>query len=362
MNNIEQGRHIPTGRILMRLADALDVTVDEILGRTYEVSGASPACLKEEQGLYLVSAIPASERKAPYAEPVLLSDDDRHDDEVRERLERIIRAFLMLEDVCGAQKRALIPLFASFTRTDTGMEMLARQVRTSLGIGEGVIFDYLELLENAGLRIVFCDLRAHIHSAAYYDRVNANAFIFVHDKMNAERQIFELIKRLGAIYLFTDLRKHENAHGVKPALLRSEEPLMYGSRAEKLLDERHAVRRFTAAFLMPETAVRASVAQLGIRPHEWTYELLLRIKHRFGVSAQSFLYRLTEFSLISEELAIRFRARIELHYKKTDFGEPDDSKRLLFANGRLGDLLEIASKKKSARKDVAACRAWLRDL
>jgi len=42
---------------------------------------------------------------------------------------------------------------------------------------------------------------------------------------------------------------------------------------------------FAATFLMPSGAVTDTVEQLGIRQKQWPYELLLRIKHRFGVSA-----------------------------------------------------------------------------
>jgi hypothetical protein len=33
---------------------------------------------------------------------------------------------------------------------------------------------------------------------------------------------------------------------------------------------------------------------LGIQKKHWSYELLLRIKHCFGISAEAFLYRLNE--------------------------------------------------------------------
>ena len=94
--------------------------------------------------------------------------------------------------------------------------------------------------------------------------------------------------------------------------------------------------------MLPDTGSITSV-QLGIGVNSWTRDLLLRIKHRFGVSAESFLYRLGELELISREAAEGFKARIAEHYKAANFGEPDGSRRILTPNGRLGDLLLLAA-------------------
>ena len=191
MNNIEQGRHVPTGRVLLRLAEALDVSVDEILGR------AAPCLAVREPTLqYLVE--PAAGQR-PHAQPMRLRDDSPLDEAVERGLNQLVDAILALEDACGAQKCAAVPLRYPFTLDDRGLEGLAQQVRMFLGVGHAVIFDYLELFENAGLRVVFLSLPGTTGSAAYYDAVNANAFFFVERDLNAERQLFELAKRLGAV-------------------------------------------------------------------------------------------------------------------------------------------------------------------
>ena len=95
---------------------------------------------------------------------------------------------------------------------------------------------------------------------------------------------------------------------------------------------------------MPASAVRSSVAQLGVKPGGWNYELLLRLKHRFGVSAQAFLMRLGELGLIDKKGGEDLRKKIEAHYQQTAYGEPDATRRVLSPNGRLGDLLLIASR------------------
>jgi transcriptional regulator with XRE-family HTH domain/Zn-dependent peptidase ImmA (M78 family) len=336
LNNIEKGRQIPTGRTLILLADQLQISVDDLLGREIPASKVEPAA----PPAYLVfdPDVSGHQDLLPYAEPMMLEDDLRHTPELQERLETIVRCYLALEDYCGTTKRAMIPLQAAFTRTAAGMDVLSRMVRGYLGIGEGVIFDYLELIENAGLRVVFCELPLPTQSVAYYDTVNGNAFIFVHTDMNPERQLFELVKRLGTIYLHT-----------------SKVPAS-GAAA---LDNLHAVRKFTACFLMPETAVRASVAQLGIAPDAWTYPLALRLKHRFGVSAQSFVYRLLELELVTPKLAEDFRRRIEDHYWRRDYKEPEGTKRVLTPNGRLGDIALVARSTPGRVRQVKEIRQML---
>jgi len=274
-----------------------------------------------------------------------LPDDPALDKAERAMVDQIIQSFLALEDLCGAQKRAHIPLYVPFSRTTEGIEMWAQQVRQVLGIGQAVIFDYLELLENAGLRIVFCALPGRIQSVSFYDARNANAFLLVRRGLNGERQLFELIKRLACIYMYT-----RRVYGQLP------------SNEAGALDDKHVARQFAALFLMPSTAVRASVAQLGVKPDGWSYELLLRLKHRFGVSAQAFLMRLGELNLINKKGGEELRGLIEAHYKKTAYGEPDATRRVLSPNGRLGDLLLIALRNPETAEEVTAIGKTLKGL
>ena len=122
-------------------------------------------------------------------------------------------------------------------------------------------------------------------------------------------------------------------------------------------------RLFAAFLLMPAVAVRQTVGQLGIAPDGWTYELLLRIKHRFGVSAESFCIRLEELGLIETGLAAKFKTRIRAHYAAHDRTEPDGSRRRLNYNGRLGDLLLHArAKPGSAGQEARAIAGRLAKL
>lgn len=353
LNAIEHGKHIPSGRVLFQLAETLQVSVDALLGRS-ATREAGPS--REDAGAQFPAGrgvVRQSEDRPQYtteadsgdwprAVAVRLPDDPPPDDIASARINQVCRAFLALEDLCGAQKRAQIPLYLPFAPTEEGVEDLTLRVRQVLGVSHAVIFDYLELLENAGLRVLFCPMPGAIQSAVFHDPVNCNAFLIVRDDMNVERQLFELLKRLGAIYVHTQ------------AALCPPRP------DPSALDPLHASRKFAALFLMPAQAVRASVAQIGIAPGGWTYELVLRLKHRFGVSAQSFVLRLKELRLIDDTLGSEIGQRIEAHYARTGYGEPDSSRRVLSPNGRIGDLLLAAldgpATKAEARKIAAILR------
>ena len=352
MNKIEKGRNYPSSPIIFRIAKVLGVAVEDLFA--------------EDTAQYVnrLSATPPASAACAEASPEYVTGDTEKDwhlrrmrvlradvvrlgpseqaigDSLEESLGEVADAFLALEDLCGVQKKARIPLRLAPPTTENGLERMANRVRSFLDVGEAVIFDYLELLENAGLRVVFMPLPEEMKSLACYDRTSENVFLFVGAKMNVERQLFRLVYELGRIYLYASGAKSLVSTGAKSI--------------DGRLDAEHAARRFAAFFLMPTEAVHATVRQLGIGPNGWTWDLLLRIKHRFGVSAEAFLYRLGELDLIAKEPAESFKARITEHYKATDYGEPDGTRRILTPNGRLGDLLLLAMPMKEHAVEVKA--------
>jgi Zn-dependent peptidase ImmA (M78 family)/transcriptional regulator with XRE-family HTH domain len=329
--NIEQGKNFPSAQVLLRLADILNVTTDRILR-----PGSDPADRvaesSEEYAVYgapevraggLTPTSPAARLgvAAPDAEPV----------------EAVARDYLALEDICLAPRQARVPLRVAFELSAAGLSRLAYQFRTLFGIGDAVVFDPLELFENHGLRVVFMPLTSG-HHLSYYDAPNGNVFILIREDLNPEKQIFGLAYELGRILLHTR------------AGLPSETPIRSEAKADK------AARHFAACFLMPEQAVRVSAAQTGVRPHEWDFQMLLRIKHRFGVSAEAFNYRLLELGLITPDCQDILRAEIKRHYGAHAFAEPGDSRRILSPNGRLGDLLHTALRRDDPEARAIAAR------
>lgn len=325
LSNIERGVHAPSARVTAGLARTLNVPVAAIFART-----------PEALSLWIERAEVRPFRiETPGA---IVSPRDL------ERCRHLIEDTLQLEDLCGAAKQADIPLHVPVRRTAAGMERLARQVREFMRIGHAVVFDYYELFESFGFRVLVLPLRRETDSLVFYDPGNYNAFFFINNRHNPEKQIFRLASELGRIYLLS-ARLHRPQDDAAPGDL----------------DDRHAADKFAALFLMPAEAVRATVRQLGIAPDRWSYELLLRIKHRFGVSAEAFLYRLNELELIAPDAATALKPQILSHYMETGYGEPDNSRRLLTPNGRLWDLILTAGRRPDHAPALATVMDHLRD-
>ena len=179
---------------------------------------------------------------------------------------------------------------------------------------------------------------------SFYDPPNQNAFFFLNTRKNPERQLFSLAYELGRVFILT----YTMQQGIE----------LFASPNEKVPDAHkpftawRGANRFAATFLMPKKSMCDTVNQLGIQKKHWSYELLLRIKHRFGISAETFLYRLNELDLIDPALIEPLQKKIFDHYDKTTFGEPDFSRRLLTPNGRLWDLVLTGKEVDDGRDEV----------
>lgn len=301
LGNVERGLNAPSARVIKGISQALGVPIDAL----FADSPGKQRRICEAAAEFPFPILPDGR---PISSKNLASGD------------AIAEDFLALEDICEARKHATVPLRFHVVFNEAGMSELAAAVRRTMEIGHGVVFDYFELLENCGFRIVMFAMRDETCSFSYFDPVNENAFLLVDANMNGEKQLFRLIFETGLVYL-------RGASGSANQL-----PETIAANA----------RKFAAFFLMPETAVRQTVGQLGVKPEQWSYELLLRIKHRFGVSAETFLYRLNELALIEPELSEQLKKKIHEFYAQTNYQEPDSSRRIVTPNGRLWDLLTIA--------------------
>jgi len=328
LGRIERGMNLPSASVIYNLSNVLGVSTNAMFSEEschapVEVPGMSDACF--------VTIDP---------EPAVLPKS------LLKACHDIIAAFHALEDICQVQKYAYLPLSIPFSPCYQGMEQLAVRVRSYLGTGDAVVFDYFELFENFGLRIIlfpFTRGATRIDSISFYEPAFHNAFFFLNSRGNPEKQLFSLSCELGKILISNQIQLQ------KQPLFPDHNKVSENNRP---ITPDRAARRFAATFLMPKTAVCASVNQLGITAEDWSWDLLLRIKHRFGVSAQAFLYRLHELDLISDQLKDRFDARIKEFYKSTGFKEPDSTRRCLTPNGRFFDLLLTAENINDAKEET----------
>ena len=141
---------------------------------------------------------------------------------------------------------------------------------------------------------------------------------------------------------------------------------MYKRQDEASLNEANFAKCFAACFLMPSSALQATVWQLGLTPKSWTLDLLLRLKKRYGVTAQAFAARLQALHLTWSEKQKRsprfylFKEELEAFAETNAMAEPGGNRAALVMNGRLCDLLLCAEQSAKDQKALNAVKRVLR--
>lgn len=316
---IEKGKHLPSGRVLYRIAKQLNVRLDDLFQETDVWANSAPAAAQVEAVMLPPFEVSATSEEVKAAHIMCQTVADR---------------VIELEKLCGVLRPSDVPLHAPFSPTEMGAECLAASVRRGFGLACAVVTDCIEQFEAAGIRVVFLDLPDGCPSFSAYDCANRNAVIFLNARLKKqpEFQIWRAVCELGRIYWFT--RKQDGA---------DHEAL---SADEALLDEAAFVQRFAGAFLMSACSLQAATGQLGLTAKTWTWEMVLRLKRRYGVSAQQFAIRLQALKLTWSDKQKKtpkfFAFKDNLDAFVTENGaavEPGGNRPQLAANGRLCDLL-----------------------
>ncbi|MBQ8125084.1 MAG: ImmA/IrrE family metallo-endopeptidase [Kiritimatiellae bacterium] len=298
---IERGQNGLTASTLRRLAEALDVSIAALMGEAE--AGATGAAGDGR----------AQERRVPcgLAEfvPVLAAGEVGRS--IVADVAKQERALLEVENSLGIVPQSTLRLIYAYGDDERAAEILARDVRVSLGLGSQPCVDLAPVLENAGVRIVQLRGPGVFQSASFYNVARRTLSIALNADNTAERNAYRLAYELGGAVVFA-------SHGFKT-----------------VVDEGAAhrfLRAFAAAFLMPEEAVRGAVARLGVAPDGWTMPVLVWAKERFGVSAEAFALRLESLGLIAPaiRLALRdeLRARYTTHLRSKEPHPPKNQSRL----------------------------------
>lgn len=278
---IERGQNGLTASTLRRLADALGVPVSTLLGESPGGSGV------EENSVGGRLDFSGQESYGP------VFADGGSAGRVAAEVEEYGRAVLEMEDRLGVSSQTTMQLAYAYGSDENAAEVLARDLRVSLGMGSQPRADLAAVLENAGVRIVIVRRPSVFQSASFYNESRRSLLIALNESNTAERNAYRLAYELGGAVLFA-------SRGFK-----------------SILDEGSShrfLRAFTAAFLMPEEAVRAAVARFGVRPDGWTMPVLVYVKERFGVSAESFALRLESLGLIAPSLRHKLRDELRAGY------------------------------------------------
>ena len=99
--------------------------------------------------------------------------------------------------------------------------------------------------------------------------------------------------------------------------------------------------------------MREAAHGLAIGPEDWTWELVLALKARLGVSAETFLYRIEELDLLSPARSRAFRAMLREHYARCRAAGRKDLEPAAPRNagGRLGALRLRGSARRGAESE-----------
>ncbi len=316
--NLEADKNTPSLRTLGRISSALQVPLHDLI---------APATYTESASLRLSETF--GERNPETSGLLRMTLETAAENapaELFERLDALMKEYLSLEQKQGVLQISQFPFTMPIDRSERGAELLARAIRLRLGLGSTILFDVVDFLESQGVRILQTALPDGIDSLSFFDRTNFNLFVFLNENATPERQQFRLLCEIANTFLYLNNRERNGEPRVRPIV---------DTRAN-----RHFAKTFAATFLMPEELIRMTCLQLNVKPEDWNWDLLLNFKQRIGVSAQSFLIRLEELNLITDEKVESLGQQIQAYYEANDWAEPAPTTRLFSRNARF-NLLKL---------------------
>lgn len=343
---IEKGKHLPSGRVLYRIAKRLNVKIDDLF---------------QEQDVWETMQAKGKDGNAPFLLPPVCDSKKAAGTEAVKTAHIVCQAAaqaaLDLECLCGVPHCSDMPVCLPFAATEAGAEYIAGRVRQSLGVGSVITSDYLDLLEDAGAFAVFADMPQECASFGGYDLGSRKVFIFLNarNKKRVEWNLHRAACELGRI-LWSIQKDRDTGDTAKL------------SADADVLDETVFAQRFAAHFLMPAAALTKTAGQLGVEPESWTWGLLLLVKKRFGVSARHLAARLHELGLSRclkrsrDAVQHRFLDEIKAFEAANGAGaEPDALRKKLMMNRRLSELALAAERHTAGNsKELAAVKRFLR--
>ena len=295
---LEHGRSSPSMRSVERIANALGIRIIDLMSLPGEsgiaevggdTTGTSHDLLFSEAGF--IPTVSSCEGIAPL------------DDSTMHKLFSLMGKARAIESQHSALTPTDLPLLSHVPASEAGAEQLAYALRAHLDVGSAIIHDTIPLFESHGVRVIDAKLPDKPGSVSIYDKRSNNFSVFIASQFKDKpwRRDFLLLTEIGRAFMFFR-RGRVSFHETKQS--------------------RRFAHHFAATFLQPEAAVRYAVSSLNVKPDEWTFELLLRMKERFGVSAEFFNIRLKELLLISRRKYDLFYKKIKWHYRRTNYSEP----------------------------------------
>ncbi len=311
---VENDRNSPSLRTLSRIAAALNISTAELFSPPPRDADA-PAIMRGRNFPARLDKFEAVPIMRPAGKETRLAKRDLR------RMEKAILNAAKAEAAQQADIPTSLPLSFPIVVNEGGAEQLAHYLRAHLDVGSAIIRNVFTLFECHGIRVLSDDrLTDKFPAVTFYSRQRRDYTVFLTKDFDDKpyRKEFLFLTEIGLSLIFASKRFETFTETDK---------------------SRRFAHHFAATFLMPASAVRTAVYSLRVKPDDWTFELLLRLKARFGVSAQLFNIRLKELGLITQAKYSEFDAAIQTHYATTNRGEPMPSDG---PQNRLGDIEALA--------------------
>lgn len=271
----ERNESMPSSGVLIALADALRVSVNYLTG---------------DPGISLQAVDFRTEEVATRRE------EDRIKAMVLHKLER----YLTIEEILNLPSMHWRqPLSAPYPVINDLLESdrAASSLRNDWGLGINPIPDMAELMEDRGVKVLFCKLPDVSGLTTQVRRGNMpDAHVIVVNQNDSRvRQRFTITHEIGHMVL-----------DVSPEM-----------------DKEKAAHRFAGAFLLPEEALWSKI---GKHRSDIDWKELLLLKMTFGISIQAITYRCKDLGIISQALMGRlFDAFEEDGWRNPPYREPLDT-------------------------------------
>jgi len=271
ISKYERNLDVPGSKIVIQLAHALGVRVEFFL-RPKSIFKIEPKFRKRQ------------------------SLSSKGEDAILARVSDWLERYLEIETILSNDRVGLVFEYPEeFPRAVTAfadVEKAAVDLRRAWDLGMGPIENLTDLLEAKGLKVGSMDADVKFDACTFQAENNLSVIVIVtRSDMPGDRQRFSMAHELGHLML----------------------------RPQGLDDEK-AANRFAAAFLVPEAAARFELR--GKRADLSTYELHL-LKHKYGLSMQSWIYRAWNLGVIPETKARSlFTDFNSKNWRKEEPGDP----------------------------------------
>ena len=250
ISKYEAGKMLPSSAVLVGLGKTLDVSLDFLMS----------AQIEEIDSLEFRKHSGVSARDRAKAEAILIDN-----------LERYLAIEHILDipaSVDWIERRRF-----DSVADEAEIDVRADQLRDAWRLGMDPIPSLCELLEDKGIKVIEDDLPERINGLGCHalrgGKPVAEAVV-ISNRITVERKRFTLA--------------HELAHRI------------IRSTANPTIRLEAAMNRFAGAFLIPSQCLQEEV---GTHRRRITYYEIIRLKHKYGVSAASLLIRLRQVGVLS---------------------------------------------------------------